>query len=278
LFDQELPEPGEALWTAVFAAPTALIRKTQEWAIGNVGGFGAKLPPTIQNFDLYFRIGRRTFRKTDVYNETDHSFIEVEQREAPYADAVLLLPEGVLAISPRPKLIVKPQTVAVYFAGIIEEWLNANNLRFGVTAGRIIDPSDLIRRIRQAEYIERFRFTFSPKNPFDASDFVVPLKEFLGEVKGRNGEVIVRGDSMDKADLEKLAREAAATAEKASATLKSPDNSRAATYSLGENVASVATEAVDLSETSPDLIEIARLVRERYNGIRRASGIQNEQG
>jgi len=94
--------PSEILKETILTLPEAELRKGTIWHIGNI--------TTIDNNGLYFRIGKTTKSKIEIYQKGN--FADEEFETAPYTHVILDVPLELCAIAQKTKLAPKTSGIA----------------------------------------------------------------------------------------------------------------------------------------------------------------------
>ncbi len=249
-------KPSEILLETIKSLPSVELRRGMISHLGNVG--------EIDGGGLYFRVGRTTKAKREIYQEGN--FTDAEFEEAPYTHVVLDIPMEVCAIAKKTKLSPSPKGIANQLIGLFagSEVAQYYNAKFEIDW--LKDPKDLITHLQQAYAISCFSMTFSRPNPFDAEeDIIKPFNEFVKEAQGEKGKAQVEGENLKPQVLEVLARSAAATGNDAAARLRLDKEQKPTTIRLRENPVFIQHDDVSDDEQKRSLL---KKIKERYEQLR----------
>jgi len=256
MFLEGSKKPSEILLETIKSLPSVELRRGMISHLGNVC--------EIDEAGLYFRVGRTTKAKREIYQEGN--FIDAEFEEAPYTHVVLDVPTEVCAIAKKTKLSPSPKGIANQLIGLFagSETAQYYNAKFEIDW--LKDPKDLITHLQQAYAISRFSITFSRPNPFDAEeDIIKPFNEFIKEAQAEKGKAQVEGENLKPQPLEGLARSAAATGNDAAARLRLDKEQKATTIRLRENPVFIQHDDVSGDEQKRSLL---KKIKDRYEQLR----------
>jgi hypothetical protein len=250
-------KPSEILLETIKSLPSAELWRGMIWHIGNIY--------EIDGNGLYFRVGRTTKAKREIYQEGN--FIDEEFEEAPYTHVVLDIPTEVCAIAKKPKLSPSPKGIANQLIRLLTGSETAQYCGAIFEIDRLKDPEDLITHLNRAHGISRFSMTFSRPNPFDVEeDIVRPFSKLINEAQGEKGKAQIDGENLKPQLLEKLARSAAATGNDATARLRLDKEQEPTTIHLRENPVFVRHEDVSESKQKRTLLDKVRRVYRQVRG------------
>jgi len=250
-------KPSEILLETINLLPSAELWRGMIWHLGNIC--------KLDEDGLYFRVGRTTKAKREVYR--GGNFIDEEFEEAPYTHVVLDIPTEVCAIAKKPKLSPSPKGIANRLVDLFSRSEIARYCSANFEIDGLMDPEDLITHLSQAYVISKFSMTFSRPNPFDAdADFVRPFSKLINEAEGEKGKAQIEGENLKPQLLENLARSAAATGNDAMARLQLDREQKPTTIHLDKNPVLVQHEDVTESEQKRNLLDKVRRVYKQVRG------------
>jgi len=259
LFDS--PEKRrQILRDAIQSFPQVEIRAGSIWHVGNVS--------EVDRDALYFRVGRTSKSTIEIY---EHGAFRDEQFEtAPYTHVLMDIPLAICAIAKKARLSPYARAIANKLAKLLNHSKTARENTAELELDPIFDPEDLISYLAQAVSVSKFWITFKRPNPFDVNkDFVRPMQELLHKTGGRQGKTQIQANDLIAESLEELARSAAATGDKAAATMSLEPGKRAVTKSLGRNPVMISHEDLSDEEQKRRLL---RKMRKIYERVRTGAG------
>jgi hypothetical protein len=249
-------KPSEILLETIKSLPSAELRSGMIWRLGNVC--------EIDENGLYFRVGRTTKAKREIYQEGN--FIDKEFEEAPYTHVVLDIPIEVCAIAKKIKLSPSPKGIANQLIRLFAGSKTSQYYGAKFEIDWLKDPEDLITHLRKAYAISRFSMTFSRPNPFDVEeDIIGPFSKFIKEAQAEKGKAQVEGENLKPQLLEDLTRSAAATGNDATARLQVHEEQKPTTIHLRENPVFIQHDDVSDDEQKRSLLG---KIRHRYEQLR----------
>ncbi len=256
LFDKT-KKPHQIILEAIQSLPETGPEKRIGWHLGNIS--------KIDENGLYFRIGRTTKARREVYE--DGNFLDKEAEEAPYTHVVLDIPMEVCAIAKKTKLSLSTKGIANQLIRLFASSETAKYYGVEFEIDWLKDPEDLITHIQQAYAISRFSMTFSRPNPFDAEeDIIRPFSEFIKEAKAEKGKAQVEGENLKPQILEDITRSAAATGNDASARLQIDETQKPTIIHLHDNPVFIQHDDVSDNEQKRTLLNKVRIVYEKVRG------------
>ena len=258
LFDAELSRP-EMLQKVIVSLPQAEFRAGQIWHIGNVSAVNAK--------GMYFRLGRTSISTLEIFDEEKGSFIDQEFETAPYTHALLDMDLEVCAIAKKTRLSPTTAGIARQLARLLSESKNASELRVTFEIDDLKDPEDFISQLKQAYTISKFWISFSRPNAFDVNeDFVKPFQRMVEVSNSEKGKAELKGQDLNSAALEDLARSAASTGDNASARLKASEQARPVTKQLTGSSVNISQETIDNVDEQKLLLDGIRRLYKKIRG------------
>lgn len=224
------------------------------WHIGNV--------TPIDESGLYFRLGRASTERLELYDASAHRFVDQEFATAPYTHVVLDVDLEVCAIARKIRLAPRAVNIAQRFARLLNASEIAHSQRATFEVDDIKDPEDFISQLNRAYSISKFWMVVSRPNAFDADDFVKPFQRMVEAANGEKGKAELKGENLDPEQLEGLARSAAATGDDAVAWIKPKKGAKRVRKQLRGNPANISQDDVsDAGERKRLLNEIRELYR-----------------
>ncbi|HLE87481.1 MAG TPA: hypothetical protein VI727_07430 [Candidatus Brocadiaceae bacterium] len=259
---EKTKSPSEILKETIDTLPYAELRKGMIWHIGNVS-------PIDEN-GLYFRVGRTTKSKIEVYQ--DGNFVDEEFETAPYTHLILDISLEVCAIAGKSKLSPKTTGIANQFIRLLNESNYAHTKKVTFEIDEINDPEDFVSHLKRAYAISKFWVTFSKPNPFDVNeDFYKPMEKLLKASDGAKGKTELGGSNLKSDSLEDLARTAASTGNEAGAWLQPEQERPKVKKLLKGNPVGVSQEDVADEGQRKNLLQG---VRDLYRKVRGRDGKQ----
>jgi hypothetical protein len=260
LFDPERTR-SEILREVITSLPSADFRSGLMWHIGNV--------TTIDESGLYFRLGRASREKLEIYDSSSHRFLDQDFETAPYTHVILDPELEVCGIAKKVRLAPTAANIAQRFARL----MNASDLAHGIGAtfeiDDIKDPEDFISQLANAYSISKFWMIVSRPNAFDADDFIKPLQQVLESANGEKAKAEIKGENLNSEQLARLARSAAASGDDAVAWMKPNKRAKRAKKQLRGNPANISqNDVADAKERKKLLTHL----RELYRKIRGSNG------
>lgn len=250
--------PQEVLAASLLERPSQELRRGFTWHVGNL--------EELDDNSYYFALGRTTTSTLTLWHDERGEFEEVEFDDSPYTHAVVDIHLGVLALASKSRLSPKVEGIGRQLEKLLNATQAASIADAEIDISVIRDPAEFIEMLRTAYSIERFTFTFSRPNPFDAEELIVkPMSRYVLETDGAEGSATVKGEALDSDALEDVTRSAAATGNNATARLRSTEHAKPITRSLKANNTIFATTKEDA-----DTNKISLLVRMRaaYRRVR----------
>jgi len=254
LFDKP-KKPPQIILEAIQSLPEAGPEKHIGWHLGNIS--------KIDENGLYFRVGRTTKARREVYE--DGNFLDKEAEEAPYTHVVLDIPSEVCAIAKKTKLSTTTNGIANRLVRLFNESERAQRYGAKFEIDRINDPKDLVSFLQQAYVVSKFWMTFEKPNAWDTSDFTKPFQRFVKETQGEKGKAEVEGENLKVEVLEELARSAAAMGNDAAARLQLDEKQKPTTMRLRKNPVFIQQDDISDDEQKKNLLN---KVRQAYRKIR----------
>jgi hypothetical protein len=252
--------PSDILGAALRSLPSAESRSGYTWHIGNL--------TELDEHGVYFRIGRTSRGTIQVYAEG--SFEDQEFETAPYTHVVMDTALEVCGVAKKTRLTPTVMAVASQLARVLNRSGVARDDQAEFEIAPISDPDNLIQYLVRAVRVMRFWITFSRPNPFDAdADFVRPMQRLLRESAAKKGKTQIEGKDLVAANLEKLARSAAATGDDAAARLQVEPRTKPVKKRLRDNPLVVqAPDMTDLQQQKRAL----RALRKAYTHVHQGRG------
>lgn len=264
LFEDATFSPQLALLAAIQKTPSIEIRKGYTWHIGNV--------EKVDDFGMYFALGRTTKTTRSLYDEAEHKFIEVDEESAPFTHVLCDTAREVFGIARESDLAPTSSSIARQLEALLnftapKSSNNSTAYRFEI--GAIRDPKDFLEQIRTAYAVTRFAVTFTPPNAFDPSELQKPVEEYAKVVNARRGLLQVSGPALDKETVVEVTRSGAASGSDVNVSIRTSKNARPMRRNLQGNPASVPIkESADVT-TDKQKRSVLGDIRELYESIRR---------
>lgn len=263
LFAANQFNPSLALLATINKTPSYEIRKGYTWHIGNV--------QNIDDFGVYFALGRTTKTTRSLYDEGTRRFVEVAEETAPFTHVLCDTTREVCGIAKQHELAPTAAGIARQFETLLNASVTGDpstGYRFEVSAIR--DPADFLEQIRAAFAVTRFMVGFSLPNSFDIEEDIKAVEEYAKVARARKGALQVTGPDLDKAVIEAVARSSAASGNEVKASIRTSKNARPVQRSIKGNPASLK-ESGDVT-TDQQKRGILSGIRELYGRIRRGDG------
>lgn len=258
----EEPTRQQMLREAIESLPSGEFRRGLIWHIGNVTPIDEKA--------LYFRVGRRSKEKLEIFDERDGRFEDQEFQTAPYTHAIVDVELELCAIAKKTRLSPTTTGIARQLGRLLKESKKAAEFEADFDIDEVKDPEDFIDHLRSAYSISKFWVTFSRPNAWDTDrDFIKPMQQCVEAANGKKGKAELKGDNLDTEILEKITRSAAATGDDAGASLKLGQGQKEIRKQLRGSLVSISREDVaDHHQRFTLLIRMRELYRKvRGNGI-----------
>jgi hypothetical protein len=264
LFAETQFSPQLALLATINKTPSLEIRKGYTWHIGNV--------QTIDDFGMYFALGRTTKTTRSLYDEGARRFVEIAEEAAPFTHILCDTARELCGIAKQRDLAPTVAAIARQFEALLNATVTSDpstGYRFELSAIR--DPADFLEQIRAAYAVTRFTVSFSLPNAFDIDeDIQAPVEAYAKAAHARKGALQVAGPDLDKTVVEAVARSSAASGNEVKASIRTSRNSRPVQRSVKGNPASIK-ESGDVA-TDQQKRSVLGSLRELYGRIRRGDG------
>lgn len=256
--------PPLALVAGIERTPSLEIRKGYTWHIGNV--------LNLDNFGIYFALGRTTKVTKAHYDDQEHRFIEIPDESSPFTHVLCDTAHEVIGIAKETDLALTTSNIARQLETLLNSTApsSGDSTRYRFEISAIRDPADFLEQIRAAYAVTRLAVTFSPPNAFDSSELQKPVEEYAKVVRAKRGLVQVTGADLDKAVVEEVARSSAAGGNDVNASIRTSKKSRPVRRNLKGNPASIK-ESGDVT-TDQQKRGVLSGIRELYGRIRRGAG------
>ncbi len=204
-------EPREFLKAALLEKPT-VEHARGSWHIGNV----KDVAPT----GLYFAIGKELPRQVGSLDQ-DGDFQNLSTLVAPNTHALLDLHYQVLAIAKNSELAPESKSVAKKLQKLLQatDIIRESEARIDISA--IDDPEEFIQLIMGAAAVTKFQVTYGLPNVWDAEeDFQKPFQNASRTLGAEEATAVFKADDLDRDNLVRLTRAAAAVGKRAKAWIK----------------------------------------------------------
>ena len=256
----DLSRPAsDIILAAIEDKPSEELRQGQSWRIGNI--------KKLSEVAVFFALGKITSATHALYDEERGDFVEEAQEEAPHTYVGIDLELQVCAIAQKPKIAPQVDNIAKNLAKLLSRSTVAGQGRFTFTLSEISDPDEFLKLVRNAILISEFEMTFSPPNPFDVDQqFHKPMEELLQASHAQQGKTAIKGESLNAAVIEKVARSAAASGNEAKARIQSQGDRKPIMKHLKGNPMTVSVDEIVTDDEKRGLFE---LIRKAYQHVRR---------
>jgi hypothetical protein len=216
----EREAPSEVISQAIFAKPTAVVRRGTEWHIGS--------PERIKDTNgIGFQIGRVQSVNTPQFDDNAKVFFESDEERAPYTIGVFDRSSQACGILRRSGVSLNGEEISDKLQKLLNESGIPSKYDYNIIVDKLRDPDEFIDIIRSSFQIKKFSFRSRFENAFDVQRLIQrPAQEFTEITKGRSTTVEVEGDSLEPEPLEELTRSVASVGDTASATVRSDENSK----------------------------------------------------
>ena len=250
---------SEVLKESILSSPVAEFRKGMTWHIGNIS--------PIEEMGLYFRVGRTSTSKFEVYQ--NGNFTDQDFEIAPYTHALLDFEHEIIAIANKVKLAPRVIGIANNLINLLNQAPDNRSVGNSFEIDAILDPDDFLMYLRKAYSVSKFWVRFARPNPWDVNeDFIKPTQETLVALNGETGKTVIEGENLTTSKLEDIARSAAATGDDAGASVKMTDSSPKIKRRLKGNP--VYVEAEDILDATY-MKTLLLNIRNRYQAIRKGN-------
>ncbi|MFN0149673.1 MAG: hypothetical protein ACKVU1_03050 [bacterium] len=237
LFEPE-QSTSEILREAISQKPSAELRKNHTWHIGN--------NTELDENGIYFAIGRTTTATVPRYDKKEGNFTEAASDTAPFTHVLADFQLQVAGIAAKSLVAPTVPDIARKLEKVLNSAPAASTHEVDFEICPITDPETFIEILRSAYAIEKFSFTVSRPNPFDANKEIMrPLASFLSAASATRGRASISGTSLNADSLEDVARSAAVAGEDAEARVRVSAHETPVVKRLRGN-------AVALTEEEPD--------------------------
>lgn len=257
LFEKDRTRP-EMVRETIQSLPSGEFRTGLIWHIGNV--------TPIDEAGLYFRLGRTSTSTLEIFDEEEGGFIDQKFETAPYTHGIVDFELEVCALAKKTRLSPTTAGVARQFVRLLNQSKKATEFQALFEIDDVKDPEDFIAHLKSAYSISKFWVLFSRPNAFDANeDFVKPFQRMVEASNGEKGKAELKGQNLDSATLEAVARSAAATGDDAGAWIKPSQHARRVKKQLRGSSVNTSQEDVADERQRRNLLD---RVRELYRRIR----------
>jgi hypothetical protein len=264
IFAAEVFNPSLALVAAIRKTPSLEIRRGHTWHIGNV--------EVVDDFGMYFALGRTTKTTKPLYDEGERKFVEVSEEAAPYTHVLCDTSREVCGIAKQHDLAPTTAGIARQLETLLtstSDRSESTSYRFEISAIR--DPTDFLQQIRDAYAVTRFAVGFSLPNAWDVDEHIQrPVEEYAKAAHAKKGLLQVTGPDLDRDVVERVARSSAASGNEVTASIRTSKKATPVKRNLKGNPASVK-ESTDVT-TQQHKSSILGSIRELYGRIRRGNG------
>ena len=250
---------SDIILAAIEEKPSEELRQGQFWRIGNI--------KKLSEVAVFFALGKITSATHALYDEERGDFVEEAQEEAPHTYVGIDLELQVCAIAQKPKIAPQIDGIAKNLAKLLSRSEVAGQGCFTFTLSEISDPEEFLTLVRNAILISEFEMTFSPPNPFDVEQqFHKPMEELLQASSAQQGKTAIKGKSLNSDAIEKVARSAAASGNKAKARIQSEGDQKPILKHLKGNPVTISVDEIVMDDEKLGLFQ---RIREAYHRVRR---------
>lgn len=259
LFGSSSRTASEIIRSTIEKKPSIQIRKGPSWRIGNIQHITTDVG--------FFALGKITKSTRQLYDEIHGDIIEQSFNEAPHTYIVVDLQLQICAIAQKTRISAR----VINIAKNLEKLLNAAHEKdidrqVTITLSEINDPEKFIEMISNAFRVTRFEITFSPPNPFDVDQqFHKPMEALAQATNAHQGKTSIKGEQLETAILENLARSAASAGNSANALIQADEKAKPVKKKLEGNPAIVAVEDIG---TEDDKLSLVERIRNAYHQVR----------
>ena len=259
LFAESPRQASDIILAAIEEKPSEELRQGQSWRIGNI--------KKLSKVAVFFALGKITSATHALYDEERGDFVEEAQEEAPHTYVGIDLELQVCAIAQKPKIAPQVDNIAKNLAKLLSRSIVAGQGCFTFTLSEISDPEEFLTLVKNAILISEFEMTFSPPNPFDVEQqFHKPMEELLQASRAQQGKTAIKGESLNSEVIEKVARSAAASGNKAKARIQSQGDEKPILKRLEGNPMTVSIYEI---ETDDEKLGLFQRIRKAYYRVRR---------
>lgn len=227
-------EPSEFLKAALLEKPT-VENARGSWHIGNV-------KDVLPN-GLYFAIGKELPRRVGSLDD-EGDFQNYATLVAPNTHALLDLHYQVLAIAKNSELAPQSKTVSRKLQKLLQATSVISGSKAKVEISAIDDPVEFIQIITRAAAVTKFQVTYGLPNVWDAEeDFQKPFQKASRTLGAEEATAVFRSEDLDRQNVIKLTRAAAAVGKRAKAWIRRHPRSRPIPMTPKNKPATHASEA-----------------------------------
>jgi len=229
------------------------------WHIGNI--------EEIDDCNGSFAIGNTTKRTVAKYDSKTGNFIEEHEElfeESPYTMCFFDSHIGFVAIAKKLKLAPTTKGIANKLKILLETSRAVSENAITIAIDPINDPDNFIQKLNSSYAVKQFTAKFTGPNPVDADEiFQKPMSVYCKATNADTGQVIVKGEDLDKETIEKVTKSTAATGNEASAIILEEDKRLQKTIHLkGNQIKKIYVEGNYDPET------VLKDMRKEYKRIR----------
>ena len=251
---------SKILQEAIEEKPSVRLSRGGLWRVANINKIGTH--------GGRFAIGRISKTNTEKFDEESSNFVEGVDNIGPFAIVYFDLNLGVIAIEDKSKVNSDVGITAKRIEDLFRSTKAVMSREIFSVIEEISDPETFISKVMGAKSVTRFKSAFRGPNPVDADKlFQKPLEIYAEKINASAGEVVVVGDNLDKQVVIGVARSAAATGNRVSATVII--NSKRKTIHFAKGAKSIDVD-LNASET-----EVFNEMLDAYKEIRLNAGNAN---
>ena len=248
--------PSEIFSSALKEEPKTETRKDSIWLMGNI--------VQVDDTSGYLRIGRISKSHVSNFDEKSAEFVDYEVQNWPNTRILYDTTIGLIAIAHNSQLSNSTTSSADKLRRLLESTKIVASHGIDVDISIIPDPVDFFRKIRIAHSVLTFAATFTGPNPIDADEiFQKPLSHLTKEINGKNGELSINGEDLNREVVEELGRSTAATGNNGYARIRRAAGKRPKKIPIGKS-------PVQLTYSEAEHYEITALndMRAAYKQVR----------
>lgn len=240
---------------AINEKPSLVLKEHNVWHIAN-----------IEYIDITggrFAVGRTTKTTVEKFDNASGDFIKQIDDSGPYTLVYFYSDIGLIGITKKTKVAPDVKSIASRIKGLFEKTAIVQSFGIEVRVDPIPDPESFLEKIKNAYSVTKFKASFTGPNPVDADElFQKPISVYCSALGGENGSIQVFGESLDKDVIEAVTKSTAATANTASARIKTERNKKPVPVYL-------KGEAVKISIDDDASSDVAFYeIRQIYDGVR----------
>ena len=246
---------SEIFERAINEKPSMELKENNVWHIANI--------EAIDDTGGRFAVGRTTKTTVEKFDTVTGDFIKQIDDSGPYTLVYFFSDIGLIGITKKTKVAPDVKSIASRIKGLFAKTDIVKSFGIEVRVDPIPDPESFLEKIKNCYAVTKFKATFTGPNPVDADElFQKPISVYCKALGGENGSIQVFGSALDKDTVEAVTKSTAATANTASARIKTEKHKKSIPiYLTGEAIRVPVDEDANSAEAF-------REIRKIYDGVR----------